>query len=131
VRWKDQPSRVVDGKTVYGTQYPPNRFSALTPAQRKVVIQLKSQYHNSKRQSGGQSMIAALQAVQDDMTQLESHIVSAVQRASGEPNYTQSAVEEDESRMTNDTGTNTKCSAVQSGSIGSFLASQKKHKSGN
>jgi len=102
MRWKDRPSKIVDGKTVYGAQYPANRFSALTPTQRKAVIQLKSQYHIAKKQGSGQTMIAALQAVQDDMTQLESRIVSAVQCASGEPNDTQSATGDDESRMTND-----------------------------
>jgi hypothetical protein len=127
VQWKDCPSRAVDGKTIYGAKYPPKRFSKLTANQRKAVIELKNQYYQSlKGNFSRNNMVAALTAVHDDMTALESRMIKAVTRATGETNEADDIA----SYITENTDHSSvgKRKITPSGSIGSFLASQKKNK---
>ena len=58
-------------------------------------------------------------AVQEDMTQLEDRIISAVTRASNEN-------ADDQSQLTGNTTANDNKRKASSGSIGAFLASQNK-----
>ena len=122
VKWKDLPSRIVDGMTVYGAKYPPKRFGKMNKKQRQAVIELRRQYWNQKDGSSNNNtnmVAAAMTAVQEDMTTLEERIISAVSRGSNER-------PDDQSQLTTATNTSNSKRKASSGSIGSFLASQNK-----
>ena len=122
VRWKNFPSRIVDGMTVYGVKYPSARFSKMNNKQRQAVIDLRRQYWNEKdgRSNNNTNIVsAAMTAVQEDMIVLEDRIISAVTRASNEN-------ADDQSQLTGNTTTNDNKRKASSGSIGAFLASQNK-----
>lgn len=133
-----RPSRFVDGKMVYGKFYPSKEFGALTKKQREAVIELKRAYQDGKNNGGntnptysrGVKGLAA--AIQDDITSLredfESHlenrIVAAVQRGSAEGG------DDSATRVTFDGDTSSQGTKrkAQSGSVGRFLAEQRKQK---
>ena len=121
VKWKDLPSRIVDGMTVYGAKYPSKRFGKMNKNQRQAVIELRRQYWNQKdgRSNNNNNMVAAMTAVQEDMSVLEERIVSAVSRGSNER-------PDDQSQLTSATSACNPKRKASSGSIGSFLASQNK-----
>ena len=114
---------MVDGMTVYGVKYPPARFSKMNNKQRQAVIELRRQYWNQKdgrsNNNNNSTMVAAMTAVQDEMSELENRIISAVSRGSNEKS-------DDQSQLTNHTAGNDSKRKASSGSIGSFLASQNK-----
>ena len=123
VKWDDRQSRVVDGKTVYAARYPKDRFSKLTNNQRKAIIEMKAEYNARKRGGNNPNLVAAMQAVQDDMTTMENRIVSAITRATDEPG-------DDGASNVSGVTMDSKRKAAPAGSIGSFLASQNKKKKG-
>ena len=117
VRYKGYPSKVVDGMTVYGANYPKFRFGKMNNNQRQAVIEMRRQ-HRASNGNNNNVVAAAMTAVQEDMSVLEDRIVAAVQRGSGESN-------DDLSQGSSNTDSS-KRKAAPSGSIGSFLASQSK-----
>ena len=133
----NRPSKFVDGKMVYGKLYNAKEFGALTKKQKETVIELKRQYNNNKHNGGGQvrGVKGLAAAVQDVLTsikadlenQMESSIISAVQRASNEN------VDDTGTRVTfNDDTTiasaGSKRKQATSGSVGRFLDEQRKQK---
>ena len=128
-RFKDRPSKVVDGKRVFGAKYPAKEYSMLTRGQKKAVIELKRQYWESRGSKhisnfGGRSVKSLATAVQEDIQTLENRIISAIQQGqSEEADDIASKVSFDSSTI----ATNKRKSAP-SGSIGQFLGSQRKQK---
>jgi len=127
--YKDRPSKFIDGQKVYGKKYSPNEFKKLTANQKKAVVELKRQYwreRDGKEHSNSKPshFVKGLTAVQEDLQSLESRMVAAVQRASVEQN------DDAATRVTfDDTSTlASKRKAAPSGSIGTFLANQRKQK---
>ena len=107
--------------TVYGAKYPSKWFGKMNKNQRQAVIELRRQYWNQKdgRSNNNNNMVAAMTAVQEDMSVLEERIVSAVSRGSNER-------PDDQSQLTSATSACNPKRKASSGSIGSFLASQNK-----
>ena len=133
-QWKTRPSRFVDGKKVYGAKYPPKRFKLLTKNQKQAVIEVKREWWSTQDKSSGKghasgkgnAMVKAMTAVQEDMTSLETRLISAVQRASSEQG------DDAATRVSFDDNTTvSKRKAADSGSIGTFLSQQRKQKKGD
>ena len=120
VKWAGKPSRVVDGKTVYGVHYPHHRFSNMTNNQKTAIAELRREANkNTTKVSSVSSVVTT-----DDIANLESRIISAVQRGSTESN-------DDESTLTPTTTANNGKRKANAGSVGSFIASQNKRGKSN
>ena len=126
---KNVKSRFVDGKKVYGRHYQPHEYRKLTKAQKDAVAALRK---DSKDQGKGGRSISALEAkidagleaVNDSMSTMEDRIIAGVRRAS---------LTEDDDLTDDGSAFKTAASkrSAPSGGVGSFIAGQKRRKSGN
>lgn len=124
---KEVPSRMVEGKKVFGRHYQPHEYRKLSKAQKEAVAAMRQDMRSAGGTKGHKTIAsleaklnAGLEAVSDSMSIMEDRIIAGVRRAS--------TAEEDE--LTDD-GAGSKSTAkrsAQSGGIGGFIAGQKKRK---
>ena len=121
IKWAGKPSRVVGGKTVYGVHYPSHRFATMSGEQKTAIAELRRQANANRTNVSSVSSVITT----DDIANLESRIISAVQRGYAEANDDASVLTPDTTR---NNGSKRKANA---GSVGSFMASQNKRGKNN
>jgi hypothetical protein len=128
---RNPPSEVVEGKRVYGRNYPVNEFRSLSTAQRETVIRLRRNFrHNNNNgdrnpppPNSRRSAISSLRTeMQDSMSQMEERIVAGMNQAQ-QTNQRPDTVTVDETESQDDS---TRRRSAPSGSVGGFIANQRR-----
>ena len=114
-------SKVVEGKTVYGKQYPRHEFNKLSHAQRDAVIHLRREARKSNSNNPKTDKTVS-GITMEDMVSLGDAIVAGVTQAQ---NADLSETEE-ETRTTSSISTKGTKRRAPSGGVGSFISLRKK-----
>ena len=127
---KDVPSKVVDGKKVFGKRYTRKDFHALSKAQREAVIEMQRAMRSKsgrgrKRNGGGNPKTASSvsKIPNEDLTVVAEAIIAGVTKASKDNDSSLSVITES-SGADKDKGKDT----AEAGSVGEFIAKNRKNK---
>jgi hypothetical protein len=126
------PSETVEGKKVYGRNYPVDEFRSLSQAQRNAVIKLRREFrqrnNNGPRNQPNpnpnrrQNLASLRTEMQDSMSQMEERIVAGINQARNS-NQRPDSVTIDETDN-NEEGSRRR--SAPSGSVGGFIANQRR-----
>lgn len=116
-------SAFVDGKKVFGRNYPRNEFSSLTQAQRRKVIELRRQSRSKSKNNNNDTIGSNTSAtdVESMASSICNAVVAGVKRASSSNN-------EDEQSATSGTAEG---SRAESGSVGGHIANRRRRTDNN
>jgi hypothetical protein len=125
------PSEIVDGKRVFGRNYQAEEFRALSQPQKDAVIRLRREHRRGNRPSPNRSTstsnrrsnISSLRTeMQDTMSQMEERIIAGMSQAN-QTNQRPETITVDDANNEEDS---TRRRNAPSGSVGGFIANQRR-----